>query len=283
MDLKSRIQDLIGEKVVEIIPLSERGHQFHFIFKTYKKKIFVKTSSKVTSSFQKEVTGLKQLKKNYKHIPQVIGFSDHFLILSFISVTHPKSLFWKNLGNQLAQLHKTKQKSFGFYEDNFIGQAFQKNKNPNDFDWPHFFWINRIEHKLNSLFQKYEFELSKEQSLNLKNKVYEVLSRHSCHPCPVHGDLWNGNILCDLKQQAFLIDPAIYYGDREVDLAMTECFGGFSPVFYETYQEIYPLSEGYDKRKHIYNLFHMLNHFVIFGHSYKSSVMNLVKKIIYNN
>ena len=264
---------------MEIIPFSKKGHQSHLIFKTYKKKFFVKTSSKSTSSFQKEVIGLKQLKKNYEHIPQVIDFSDCFLILSFIPVTHPKSLFWKNLGTQLAQLHKARQKSFGFYENNFIGQASQKNKNPNNFDWPDFFWKNRIEHKLNSLFQKYKFELSKEQFLNLKNKVYEILSKHFCYPSSVHGDLWSGNVLCNLKQQAFLIDPAIYYGDREVDLAMTECFGGFSSIFYKIYQETYPLSEGYEKRKHIYNLFHMLNHFVIFGHSYKPSVINLVKKL----
>ena len=282
LSIKQQIQKLIGEKIVKINPISETHEQSHFIFETYKEKFFVKISFKTTSSFQKEVTGLRQLKTNYKHIPKVIGFSDYFLILSFIPVVDSKFSFWKNLGIQLAELHKIRQKDFGFYEDNFIGRAPQKNKNPNHFDWPDFFWKNRIEHKLNSLFEKNKFQLKKESYLELKNKVYQTLSNHSCHPSIVHGDLWRGNVLCDSKQQAFLIDPAVYYGDREVDLAMTECFGGFSSIFHETYRKVYPLSEGYEKRKHIYNLFHILNHFVIFGDNYKSSAMNLVKKIIDN-
>lgn len=279
MDIKYQIQELFGQKIDKINLISESQNQSHFVFQINKEKFFVKISSKTTSSFQKEVTGLKKLKESYNNIPKIIGFSDRFLILSFISVTDPKPSFWKNLGTQLAHLHKAKQNIFGFPEDNFIGQAIQKNKNPKNFDWPNFFWENRIEHKLNALFEKYKFQLRKKQYLKLKNKIYETLSNHSCYPSLVHGDLWSGNILCDSKQQAFLIDPAVYYGDREVDLAMTECFGSFPSFFYKAYQDVYPLPGGYEERKDIYNLFHILNHFVIFGHNYQSSVVSLVEKI----
>ncbi len=237
-------------------------------------------NSGATLSFAKEVAGLKELKTGCEHIPEVIAFSDQFLVLPFIETGTPGPLFWKNLGIQLARIHRVRQKHFGFHEDNFIGQAIQKNTNPDDLDWPGFFWRNRIEHKLETLVGKYNFRLDKNEFSRLRDRVHGFLSGHSCHPSLVHGDMWSGNVLCGLKQEVFFIDPAVYYGDREVDLAMTECFGGFDPVFYRAYHEAYPLSEGYERRKSVYNLFHILNHFVIFGHSYRASTVNLIGEII---
>ena len=281
MNIKIQIQKIIQEEVKEIQTLSKGDHQWLFAVQTETQKLFVKASEHASSAFQKEAMGLEELKIHYGNIPEVVAFSENFLILPLISTESPKPLFWQNLGVKLAQMHKAKQPGFGWREDNFIGQAAQKNKNLQDLGWPEFFWKNRIEDKLKALIQSRQFELDKSKLLKLKDKIHGVLSKSSCHPSLVHGDLWSGNIVCGQKQQAFLIDPAVYYGDREVDLAMTQCFGGFSHFFFKAYQETYPLSEGYEKRKHIYNLFHWLNHFVIFGNSYETSVIHSVERIIH--
>ena len=96
------------------------------------------------------------------------------------------------------------------------------------------------------------------------------------NPSLLHGDLWSGNFMVDQKGNAVLIDPAVYYGHREADLAMTELFGGFNKSFYDKYIDVYPLQKGYGQRKDLYNLYHMLNHLNLFGSSYAGSVRSII-------
>jgi fructosamine-3-kinase len=100
-----------------------------------------------------------------------------------------------------------------------------------------------------------------------KENLINYLNETTTHPSLVHGDLWSGNYLCD-SEKVYLIDPAVYFGDREVDLAMSEMFGGFSPAFYQAYDTAYPRSADYPHKKKIYNLYHYLNHYNLFGQSY---------------
>ena len=97
-------------------------------------------------------------------------------------------------------------------------------------------------------------------------------------PCAVHGDLWSGNLINSINEKAVFIDPAVYYGHREVDLAMTLLFGGFSSDFYKAYEENYPLEKGFKNRKDYYNLYPLLIHLNLFGNSYLKSIENIITK-----
>ena len=101
-------------------------------------------------------------------------------------------------------------------------------------------------------------------------------------PSLLHGDLWYGNILCSSKGKAILIDPASYVGHAEADLAMTELFGGFSKEFYEVYKEVFPMQDGYESRRDLYNLYHLLNHLNTFGSDYLLPVKSIIAEYTEN-
>jgi len=110
--------------------------------------------------------------------------------------------------------------------------------------------------------------------------VRQSLGDTSPQPALVHGDLWSGNAAVTLDREPVIFDPATYYGDREVDLAMTELFGGFPAAFYRGYNEVWPLDPGYKKRKDLYNLYHLLNHFNLFGGGYGSQANYTIQQIL---
>jgi fructosamine-3-kinase len=107
-----------------------------------------------------------------------------------------------------------------------------------------------------------------------------MLSQHQPHPSLVHGDLWSGNAAITVDGEPVILDPATYWGDREVDLAMTELFGGFPAAFYRGYNDVFPLDAGYQKRKTLYNLYHILNHFNLFGGGYASQANRMLQEIL---
>lgn len=111
----------------------------------------------------------------------------------------------------------------------------------------------------------------------LENKIDSILKTENRQISLLHGDLWSGNYIIDEQGEAVLIDPAVYYGDRESDLAMTKLFGGFNKDFYFAYQSEYPLCEGYEYRENIYKLYHILNHLNLFGRGYYNQAINLIK------
>src|SRR3990170_4265627 len=111
----------------------------------------------------------------------------------------------------------------------------------------------------------------------LENKIENILSGKIEKPSLLHGDLWAGNYLVDENGRVCLIDPAVYYGNREADLAMTKLFGGFTKEFYDSYNELYPLEDGYEYRENIYKLYHVLNHLNLFGSGYYQQALSLIK------
>ena len=119
-----------------------------------------------------------------------------------------------------------------------------------------------------------------EQEEKLLKKIPELLANYTPKPSLVHGDLWGGNAAISSAGEPVIFDPAIYFGDREVDLAMTELFGGFPPRFYQGYQTIFPINSGYARRKMIYNLYHILNHFNLFGGSYGRQANQMIEEIL---
>ena len=111
----------------------------------------------------------------------------------------------------------------------------------------------------------------------LEENIEGIISNNNEKPSLLHGDLWSGNYIDDENGSAVLIDPAVYYGNREADLGMTKLFGGFSSEFYKSYNEAYPLPDGFDYREKIYMLYHFLNHLNLFGGSYYSQAISLIK------
>jgi len=220
--------------------------------------------------FKSEFDGLKLISKfNVIDIPNVIGFDDDFLLLEYIEVREPKSIFWKNLGRKVAALHLNKNNEFGLYFDNYIGLLPQINKKSKD--WVDFFINARLIPQLNiSGFTssiKNDFE-------KLFIKLPNILP--NIQPSLIHGDLWNGNFLIKDNETPVLIDPAIYFGNREMDISMTKLFGGFHSDFYAAYNESYPLDNGWEDRIDICNLYSLLVHVNMFGKGYINQVRNIL-------
>jgi fructosamine-3-kinase len=162
------------------------------------------------------------------------------------------------LGRMLAQLHRSTGERFGWARDNYIGATPQRNHLTHD--WKTFWREQRMAPQL---------DLARRHGHRIDiGPVCDLLDGHAPQPSLVHGDLWSGNVGFTAEGPV-VFDPAVYCGDREVDLAMTELFGGFPPAFYSAYG---PMPAGYEKRKHLYNLYHLLNHLNLFGGGYLAQV-----------
>jgi protein-ribulosamine 3-kinase len=164
------------------------------------------------------------------------------------------------LGRMLAGAHRNAAARFGWHRDNYIGTTPQ----PNGWcdSWAEF-WLERR--------MRPQLELAKRNGFALALPDMTLLNNHEPQPALLHGDLWSGNAGFT-SAGPVLFDPAVYYGDREADLAMTELFGGFPREFYESYNSVWPLEGGYERRKHLYNLYHLLNHLNLFGRGYLGQV-----------
>ena len=238
---------------------------------TNKGDFFVKwnTNSKA-NMFQSEYNGLKVLKDtNTIRIPNVLCFDDDFLILEFIPPSNPNNAFWEVFGQKLALMHKQTHSKFGLDFDNYIGSLYQDNtQNKN---WTEFFIQNRLQAQLSignfsgTLLSDFDKLFQKLPNLFPNEK-----------PALLHGDLWSGNFLAKNGDTPMLIDPAIYYGNREMDIAMSKLFGGFNSDFYFAYNESCPLENGWEERIQICNLYPLLVHVNLFGGAYINQVKNIL-------
>ncbi|HVO72735.1 MAG TPA: fructosamine kinase family protein [Ignavibacteriaceae bacterium] len=236
------------------------------------------------SMFRKEADGLVELgKANAIRVPKVIFCGDDFILLEYINEGRRSKTFFEDFGAGFARLHEFTGDHFGFYEDNYIGSTVQMNipVEKEKLNWIEFYLNKRI------LFQ---FKLAEKNGYSsqelhkgikkLESKIGEILSGSEEPPALLHGDLWSGNYITDEKGNACLIDPAVYYGHREADLAMTKLFGGFTREFYYAYNECFPLKPGYEYRENIYKLYHVLNHLNLFGTGYYSHALQLVRSYL---
>ncbi len=199
------------------------------------------------------------------NIPQVFEVNHSELQVQKIKGVNATEEQMITLGTGLARLHKRSGNQFGLDQDNYIGLNPQVNTWT--CSWGEFFVARRLAFQIskiedNGVKQRFEQILD-----GCSNSLVRFLDQHCAHASLVHGDLWLGNVLFD-EHDVWLIDPAIYFGDREVDIAMTEMFGGFSSSFYQSYDREYCRSDEYDRKKVIYNLYHFLNHYNLFGNSY---------------
>jgi protein-ribulosamine 3-kinase len=230
--------------------------------------------------FQKEAKGLNLLREaKCIRIPEVIKAADagdfSFLMLEFIETGSANDESFKNLGEGLARLHSNSQNYFGLDHDNYIGSLAQSNKKHED--WISFFAEERIAPQLRLAFDS---NLIDKGVLNASERLFKVLSEIFPDEASalLHGDLWSGNYLMDDQANPCLIDPAIYNGHREMDIAMTKLFGGFSTQFYEAYNATFSLEKDWEKRVEICNLYPLLVHVNLFGSSYVQQVKSILHR-----
>jgi fructosamine-3-kinase len=182
------------------------------------------------------------------------------------------------LGRQLAALHRVTGERFGWPADNFIGVTPQ----PNGWmeSWPRFFAERRLRPQLALARATGLDRATLEQGEALIEKLAAFFV--GGHPAPslLHGDLWGGNAGMLPDGTPVVFDPACYYGDRETDLAMSELFGGFPDSFQAAYREAWPLTEGYETRKTLYNLYHVLNHYNMFGAGYLGQAKRMLARLL---
>ncbi|MHB8252470.1 MAG: fructosamine kinase family protein [Acidiferrobacter sp.] len=200
-----------------------------------------------------------------------------YLVLNALNLSDRTQTQDIELGRTLAALHEQHSPHFGWYRDNTIGTTPQKNA-PHA-DWATFFRDRRILFQLQlAAANGYQGRIQ-DLGHQLAETIPQLLSGHSPAPSLLHGDLWAGNCAAS-GGWPILFDPAVYYGDREADLAMTELFGGFSPAFYAAYRETAPLEPGYPVRKTLYNLYHILNHLNLAGSGYLGQAEHMMMSLL---
>ncbi|MDH5729669.1 MAG: fructosamine kinase family protein [Gammaproteobacteria bacterium] len=215
-------------------------------------------------------------------VPQSFAYgveqTDAYIVMEYIELGSAKSSSATLLGEQLAAMHQHTQAQFGWYRHNTIGSTPQINTLESD--WVTFFAEHRLLFQL-QLAARHGFSGDlQQQGDRLVNGLKYFFTDYQPQASLLHGDLWSGNYAYDKNAQPVIFDPAVYYGDRETDLAMTELFGGFPADFYAAYNRAWPLDSGYQVRKHLYKLYHVLNHLNLFGGGYLSQAQQLLDRLL---
>ena len=250
------------------------------------REFFIKlNSASLETMFQVEFDSLNELsqalslKTSAMNIPQPICFgsidSKSYLVLEYLAMTSSGDS--KKMGQALAQMHRITVRQYGWYQNNIIGSTPQSNQTHND--WVTFWRKARMLPQFEMLYNKGYKKYLQPLADNLLHNLDSLLADHTPEASLLHGDLWSGNYAFTKQGQPVIFDPALYYGDRETDLAMTELFGGFNQDFYHSYNDSWPLDKGYQKRKTLYNLYHILNHANLFGTSYLNQAMSMMARL----
>ena len=240
--------------------------------------LFIKwnQAKKYPGMFESEAQGLQLLiSAGEIHIPEVVAHDEihdtAFLILEFVEPERTAADFWEDFGCSLAKLHKHTNELFGLDHDNYIGSLPQSNKQHDN--WIDFFIQERLEPQIRKA--GISGHLSKKF-----NGLFNVLDEIFPHepPALLHGDLWSGNYMTAPNGKACVFDPAVYYGHREMDIAMTRLFGGFSKHFYDAYNAEHPLESGWENRLDICNIYPLMVHVNLFGGGYLGQVQGILRK-----
>lgn len=225
--------------------------------------------------FEAEAKGLDLLASAQSglKIPDVYLSADDFLLMEFIQESNTGD--FASFGAQLAQLHKHTNELFGLDHPNYIGRLPQSNKYHND--WMEFFVRERLEPQVKMAVDSGKISPKFSTTFHRPfNYTYVVFPDEP--PSLLHGDLWGGNFMFTTSGDVSIYDPAVYYGHREMDIAMTRLFGGFEPDFYNSYNEAYPLEKGYEERLKLCNLYPILVHANLFGGSYVQQAEALLSR-----
>jgi fructosamine-3-kinase len=233
--------------------------------------------------FEAEADGLRELvQAQAVRVPAPIcsgtAAGSAYLVLEYIELAGADGKSLERLGRQLAQQHRVMNPEYGWHRDNTIGSTPQINAPCND--WVEFWRQHRLGFQLALAADNgYGGELQR-QGEQLVTRLGDFFSDYTPVPSLLHGDLWGGNFAVASDGAPVIFDPAVYYGDREADLAMTELFGGFGARFYQAYRAAWPLDPGYGVRKQLYNLYHVLNHLNLFGGGYGAQAERMLDALL---
>jgi len=255
-----------------------------FVVETDHGNWFVKQNRKaLLDMFLAEADGLQALSGCPElRVPQVIGVdaagADAFIVIEHVEMHPLRGSNGERSGRALAALHRLKGDQFGWHRANYIGSTPQPNR-PHA-TWPEFFAEERLRPQFSLAERRgYGRELI-DNGTELVERLPALFSGYQPQPSLLHGDLWSGNAACDAAGRLALFDPAVYYGDREADLAMTELFGGFPASFHDAYRDTWPLADGYAQRRTLYNLYHVLNHLNLFGGGYLQQAQRMIDGLL---
>lgn len=255
--------------------------------------VFMKCNSpKNLSFFEAEAKGLDALRKTETiGVPKALAMGTDkaqrmsFLLMEYLEHAAKLTKYWEIFGRELAMLHRAdcaeyaevaEGRPFGFTHDNYIGASPQINT-PKE-DWTTFFRECRLLPQI-KMAERYLDSKMRKQFTKLMDHLDSYLVEPE-FPSLTHGDLWSGNAVCGPNGKAWILDPAVYVGHYEAELAMTELFGGNPQSFYDAYHEVTPIDRGYHDRRDLYNLYHMLNHLNLFGGTYLGSVQRILNRYV---
>jgi len=237
--------------------------------------VFIKTNASPPGSdfFEAEARGLAQLRETRTlKVPKVHAVGQTWLALEWLTPGQSTTETSQELGRGLAALHGSPAPTWGHGENNYMGALPQPNSSCGTFS--EFFWSQRLEPLISS--SPHLDETLRKRFSKLQGALDHFINVPGENPCWVHGDLWSGNALCLTSGEAAVVDPAVGASMREVDLAMTRLFGGFDDDFYAAYEEVFPLSEGWEDRVGILNLYPLMVHVNLFGPSYLTGVRGIL-------
>jgi len=279
----ARVTDT-NSALVKVVSVTGGDINRSCILHTTDKSYFVKSNRPdLLDMFKAESDGLRELARAgaiRAPAPVCTGYTSDqaYSVMQLVELFVLGATSEARLGEQLAAQHRATTESFGWHRDNTIGSTPQINTLTDD--WVDFFKLHRLGYQLN---------LAKDNGANaalidkggrLLHLLPHFFTGYQPIPSLLHGDLWRGNVAADNNDNPVIFDPAVYYGDREADIAMTELFGGFSHQFYAAYQNAWPLDPGYATRKHLYNLYHILNHYNLFGASYTAQAEHMIERLL---
>jgi fructosamine-3-kinase len=232
--------------------------------------------------FKTEYNSLQTLKSQCPLLvpePIALGRIDNwsYLLMEFIQTSAKELEYWQKLGEGLAVMHRATNKKFGWDRNNYIGRLPQSNQWHQR--WLEFYISERLLPQMNLAGQSGELPSS------LQIKLEQLCSKldHFFVPEPsafLHGDLWSGNLMIGPAGEPCLVDPAVYFGHREIEIAFTTLFGGFDDKFYQAYHQSYPLEPGFRERVDLYNLYPLLVHLNLFGSGYLGEITRIVNRYI---
>jgi len=245
---------------------------------------FVKLNREsLLSMFEAEAEGLAELRKaNVICVPEPIGSGAakgySWIVTEYIEFARGDAKTQALFGHQFAEMHRFAARRFGWHRNNSIGSTPQINDWSDN--WVEFYRIHRLGYQLKLAETNGIIGSIQKKGERLMANLESYFSSYTPLPSLMHGDLWGGNHGVDKHGNPVIFDPAVYYGDREADVAMTSLFGGCSTVFYDAYYETWPLDEGYTVRKNLYNLYHILNHANLFGGGYAIQAESMMDQLL---
>ncbi len=266
-----RNQHAGGGSINQAMKISD-GHTSYFV-KLNRPELF--------SMFEAESAGLQELAQSEFVIPEVICLGKNsqaaWLVLQSLQLGGGGQQSFTKAGETFARMHQIRHERFGWSMDNTIGSTPQINDWSSE--WSTFWKTYRLGFQL-KLAAENGYSRRLIDKASRLNEACQQFFTHNPFPSLLHGDLWSGNLSFDEKGRPAIYDPAVYYGDREADLAMTELFGGFNRSFYDAYNQTFALDVGYPLRKRLYNLYHILNHMNLFGGGYENQALSMTESLL---